>query len=251
MIELKNVRFAYGDREVICGVDLTVRPGESCALMGKNGCGKTTLVRLMGRQAAPDSGEITLDGRGYESFSSREFAGCVSVFPQSRPLPDMTVRDYVAYGRYPYAGLSFRLTDEDRRAIGAAFELTCTARFADRPLAELSGGERQLVYLAMQLAQDSEYMILDEPCASLDAANTFAITDVLAAAAGRGKSVLAIMHDIPHALRCFDRVLLMDGGRIVYDGPAEGAADSGAIDTVFGVNCLRVDGGDYIIRKKI
>ena len=250
MIELNNVHFAYGDREAVCGVNMSIGAGEMCALMGKNGCGKTTLVRLIGRQAKPDRGMVTLDGRDYASFSPREFAGRVSVFPQSRPVPDMTVRDYVSYGRYPYAGLSFRLNGEDKRAISAAFELTGTARFADRPLSELSGGERQLVYLAMQLAQDSEYMILDEPCASLDAANTFAITDVLAEAAGQGKAVLAIMHDIPHAFRCFGRVLLMDGGRIVYDGSPSGAVDCGAVDGVFGVNCLRID-GDYVIRKRI
>ena len=93
MLELKNVAFGYGGRYVIGGVSLAVRPGESCALMGKNGCGKTTLVRLMGRQLMPDGGEIVLDGRGYASFSSREFARRVSVFPQSRPLPDMTVGD--------------------------------------------------------------------------------------------------------------------------------------------------------------
>lgn len=250
MLELRDISFAYGGCRVLEGVNINFSPGELCALVGRNGCGKTTLARIMARQALPLSGRVLLDGGDISSLSGCDFARRVSLFPQSRPTPDMTVGDYVAYGRYPYAGLSMRLSEDDISAVRSAMELTGTSGLAARPIAELSGGERQLVYLAMQIAQDSDFMILDEPTSSLDVANCFAVFDVLEAMAARGKCVAVIIHDIACALSRFSRIAVIDGGRIIYDGSPRGAVSSGAVEAAFGVVCEAVGDGDYIIRKK-
>lgn len=250
MLELRDISFAYGGCRVLEGVNINFSPGELCALVGRNGCGKTTLARLMARQASPLTGSILLDGVDISSLSGRELARRVSLFPQSRLTPDMAVGDYVAYGRYPYAGLSMRLGHSDIEAVREAMELTGVTGFEGRRLAELSGGERQLVYLAMQIAQGSDFMILDEPASSLDAANCFAVFDVLSAMALRGRCVVVIIHDISFALSRFPRVAVMDGGRIIYDGSPCSAVSSGAIESAFGVICEAVGEKDYIIRKK-
>ncbi len=249
MIELKNISFAYGAHPVLKNISFTLRGGELCALIGKNGCGKTTLARLISGLCEPQSGEITLDSKAYKEYNNKSFARLVSFFAQKRPTPSMKTADYVAYGRYPYCDISFRLSNGDREAIEKALELTGTERFASRNVASLSGGERQLVYLAHAAAQDSTYMILDEPTAFMDAANTFAVIELLEAFSKKGKCVLTVIHDIPLALKYFPRILVMAEGEIIYDGDADGALSSGSIEKAFGVSCEKL-GNDYVLRKK-
>ena len=248
MIELKNISFSYGSHEVLKNISLTLKKGELCALIGKNGCGKTTLSRIISRLSEPRCGEMRLDGKAYGEYSGKSFARHISFFAQKRPTPNMKTADYVAYGRYPHCDISFRLSDKDRESVEQAMKLTDTERFASRNVASLSGGERQLVYLAQAAAQDSDHMILDEPTAFMDAVNTFAVTDLLCELSKNGKCVLAVMHDIPLALKYFSRILVMSEGEIIYDGDPEGAVGSKSIEKAFGVSCERLE-NDYILRK--
>ncbi len=249
MIELKNISFSYGRQTVLNNISISFEKGESCAVIGKNGCGKTTLAKLISRQLRSQSGELLLDGRSYREYSEKEFAKKISYFPQSRPVPDMSVCDYVAYGRYPYSDLAFRLTKKDKEAIALAFELTGTKDFEKKSLAGLSGGERQLVYLAMLIAQDTPYTVLDEPTAFMDISNSFLVTDVAEKMKKSGKCVIAVMHDIPQALKFFDRVAVVHGGNLVADGAPEAILASGVIESTFGVFCERVGENDYILKK--
>lgn len=249
MIELKNISFSYREKKVLDGLGFSLARGELCALIGKNGCGKTTLARLIGRQSREGRGELLLDGRPYAEYSGKEFARRVSFFSQTRPVPNMNVYDYVAYGRYPYSGASFHLSAEDREKVARALALTDTERFCGRNVCELSGGERQLVYLAMLAAQDADFAILDEPTAFMDAANCFAVTELLQLFAAEGKGVLAVLHDITHALRFFSRVAVMKDGAIIYDGSPDGAVESSIIEDAFGVACERL-GEEYVLKKK-
>ena len=249
MIELKSISFSYGSQPVLKDISLALERGEMCALIGKNGCGKTTLSRVMAGLLAPQGGESRLDGKLYREYDGKSFARLVSFFAQKRPTPNMKAADYVAYGRYPHCDFSFRLSKGDREAIEKALELTGTERFAARNIAALSGGERQLVYLAHSAAQNSEHMILDEPTAFMDAANTFSVIDLLEAFSKNGKCVLAVMHDIPFALKYFSRILVMSDGEIIYDGDPEGALASGSIEKAFGVFCEKLE-NDYVLRKK-
>ena len=249
MIELKNISFAYKEISVLRGVDLCLAPGQSCALLGKNGSGKTTLARIMARRLYPSEGELLLDGESYSSLSGKEFARRVAYFPQVRPVPEMNVYDYVAYGRYPYSGLSFHLGDEDKAAVERALEFTNTKKFAERRVSELSGGERQEVYLAMLIAQGSPYVILDEPTTYMDVSNAFSFYSMLDTLKSEGKCIIAVMHDVADALRFFDRVALLDGGKIAYDGEPQGFAESKICESVFGVSCER-HGDTFVLSPK-
>ena len=248
MIELGNISFSYGSHNVLNNISLALRRGELCALIGKNGCGKTTLSRIIAGLSEPPVGELQLDKKAYGEYGGKSFARLVSFFAQKRPTPNMKTSDYVAYGRYPYCDISFRLSGSDKEAVKNAMKLTDTERFASRNVASLSGGERQLVYLAQAAAQDSDFMILDEPTAFMDAANTFAVIDLLKTFSKNGKCVLTVMHDIPLALKYFSRILVMSAGGIIYDGDPRGAVNSKSIEKAFGVSCERLE-NDYVLRK--
>ena len=249
MIELENISFSYAKIPVLKNISLKLESGEMCALIGKNGCGKTTLSRLASGLCEPQCGELRLDGKIYKEYSKKSFARRVSFFAQKRPTPNMRVEDYIMYGRYPYSDISFKLSKADMEAIETAYKMTDTKRFAERNVASLSGGERQLVYLAHTVAQDSDHMILDEPTAFMDAANTFVVIDLLSELSKKGKCILTVMHDIPIALKHFGRILVMSEGEIIYDGTPDGALASKSIEKAFGVSCEKLE-NDYVLRKK-
>ena len=248
MIELRDISFSYGGKKIIDSVSLDLSGGEMCAWIGKNGSGKTTLARIIARQLEPSGGECRLDGKDYSTLSGKDFAKKVSFFPQSRPLPDMSVYDNVSHGRYPYSKFSCRLTATDREAISRALALTDTEKFANRTLASLSGGERQAVYLAMLIAQDAPYLLLDEPTTYMDISKAFDLFELLGKLKSEGRCIIAIMHDIGHALEFFDRVILLDGAMIAFDGTPMELCESGATEKALGVACER-QGGAYLVKR--
>lgn len=237
MIELKNIRFSYGEREILHGVDLSLPRGTLTGIIGPNGCGKTTLMRVAARQATPQSGERQLLGRDFSAFGSKEFARTVAYFPQTRPLPDMTVLDLLACARFAHTGLAARLGAADRAALEQALEKTDTAALSERRLVTLSGGERQRVYLALLLAQEASCLLLDEPTAHLDIGQALWLAALLRAEA-REKCVAAVLHDLPLALSTCDRLVLMQSGRILSVSTPEALVKSGQLEAVFGVRAL-------------
>lgn len=248
MIELKNASFFYGQRKIIDKAQLRLCEGELCALIGQNGCGKTTLLRLISGLCRPESGELLLDGKSYEKYKRKEFAAKLSFLPQTPPDIKMNVYDYIAYGRYPYTGISFCLTDRDRAAIEGAVDDTGVGKLLSRDISELSGGERRLVCLARVIAQDTPYILLDEPTAFADVKNSFLISDIMADQAKKGKCVLAVMHDIALAMSTFPRIAVMHEGKIISDGTAEQTAANKAVERAFGVTCEKTDRG-YVLNK--
>lgn len=251
MIKLDNVVFSYSGCAVLRGLSAEFEPGQLCAVVGPNGCGKTTLIRLMARLCRPEDGRLSLDGREYAEYGRKSFARMIALLPQQRPIPSITARDLVSHGRFPYLELSRRLSKEDKAAVERALEETGTAAFAERNLQELSGGERQKVYLAMLLAQDTPYILLDEPTTYLDISGQFAIMENLRRMSDGGKCVVAVLHDLSLALRYADRVLAMENGEIRAYARAEDIVESGVLDKIFGVECAAVSHMgqlEYIIR---
>ena len=241
MIELENLSFSY-DRAVLRGISLHFAPGCVYGILGPNGCGKTTLLRLLAGLAAPAQGTMTLCGRPYDAWRRRELARQVSFLPQERPVPEFTVEECVALGRFPYGGGH---TEADRRAVAQAMADTGTGALARRRMPELSGGERQRVNIAMLLAQETPVLLLDEPTAALDAAHQFAVMDILRRARDRGRCVIAVLHDLPLALRYCDRLVLLSEGQVHFIGTPAEIVSSGALEEVFGVRCIPVpEGGD-------
>ena len=245
MLELRDVTVGYGGTPVLRNVTFSVPAGSLTALIGPNGCGKTTLLRAAARQLPLLAGEILLDGRPVSSYGRTEFARKAAFMPQVRSVPAITAGALVAHGRFPHLGFSRRLRPEDRAAVQAAMEATGVADWANRDLRALSGGERQRVYLAMALAQDTDLILLDEPTTYLDPGRQFELLDLIASLPGRGKTVVMVLHDLSHALRYSTQLLLLEQGRLVQRGTPEELYAGGQLDRVFGIRSRRAPDGSY------
>ena len=245
MLELRGIAAGYGGTPVLREVSFTVPKGSLTALIGPNGCGKTTLLRAAARQLPSLAGEILLDGRPVSSYGRTEFARKAAFMPQVRSVPAITAGALVAHGRFPHLGFSRRLRPEDRAAVQAAMEATGVADWANRDLRALSGGERQRVYLAMALAQDTDLILLDEPTTYLDPGRQFELLDLIASLPGRGKTVVMVLHDLSHALRYSTQLLLLEQGRLVQRGTPEELYAGGQLDRVFGIRSRRAPDGSY------
>lgn len=245
MLELRGTAAGYGGTPVLREISFTVPKGSLTALIGPNGCGKTTLLRTAARQLPLLSGDVLLDGRPVSSYGRMEFARKAAFMPQVRSVPAITAGALVAHGRFPHLGFSRRLRPEDRAAVQAAMEATGVADWANRDLRALSGGERQRVYLAMALAQDTDLTLLDEPTTYLDPRRQFELLDLIASLPGRGKTVVMVLHDLSHALRYSTQLVLLDQGRLVQRGAPEELYDGGQLDRVFGIRSRRAPDGSY------
>ena len=245
MLELRGIAAGYGGTPVLREVSFTVPKGSLTALIGPNGCGKTTLLRAAARQLPLLAGEILLDGRPVSSYGRTEFARKAAFMPQVRSVPAITAGALVAHGRFPHLGFSRRLRPEDRAAVQAAMEATGVADWTNRDLRALSGGERQRVYLAMALAQDTDLILLDEPTTYLDPGRQFELLDLIASLPGRGKTVVMVLHDLSHALRYSTQLLLLEQGRLVQRGTPEELYAGGQLDRVFGIRSRRAPDGSY------
>ena len=251
MIQLDNLCFSYGGRTVLNNISAAFSPGKLYAVLGPNGSGKTTLIRLLSRLLLPDSGSLTLDEKSYTCYGRKEFARQLALLPQTRPIPAISVQDLVSHGRFPYLGLSRTPGRADLEAVDRAMAAVNVQAFAGRDLRRLSGGERQRVYLALLLAQDTRYVLLDEPTTYLDASAQFSVMENLKCMSQDGKCVIAVLHDLNLALSFADEICLLDQGRIAAFGAPEALVEQGVLDRVFSIRCrsVVVDGiKEYIIR---
>ena len=240
MIELKNGSAGYGGHDVLHGVTLAFPPGRVLALLGPNGCGQSTLLRTVLGLTPKSGGEILLDGAPLESLSPRQRALKAAYLPQSRPAPNITARRMVLHGRFPHLSYPRRYRQEDNQAVSRALAWADASDLANRPMGELSGGQRQKVYLAMALAQDAPTLLMDEPTTFLDVGHQLEVMAVARRLAQEGRAVVMAVHDLPLAMRGADDIALLDGGRLAAWGTAEEVYASGALDRAFGVALRRV-----------
>lgn len=242
MIELKSISFSYGEKPVIPNLSATFQPGTFYGIVGPNGCGKTTLIRLLCGLMKPAEGQIFLNGRPYDEFPRKELAKHLSLLPQSRSLPSVTVEDLVSRGRYPYLGLTRRMTDADRTAVEKALTDVGAESLVHREINTLSGGERQKVSLALLLAQDTPYVLLDEPTTYLDISHRFSLLEQMKSLKEQGKCVIAVLHDLSLALRYCDQVAVLEKGSLcAMDSPRE-LLKRDVLERVFSVRCVPVEG---------
>ena len=212
---LEDVTAGYRDRTVLQGVTFRVNPGERIALAGPNGAGKSTLLRVLSGALAPVSGRVTIP----EPRARR-----LRTVPQETPRDvPFTVRAFVTLGRTPWLPRFGNPSREDREAVDEALEATGLLPLEDRPVTELSGGERRLASLAMALAARPEVLLLDEPAANLDLAHHVRLASILLRLnEEKGVAIVAAVHDLTFASRYFPRIALLRDGRIAADG---GVAD--------------------------
>lgn len=224
---LERVSAGYRDREVLHDVTFRVSPGERIALAGPNGAGKSTLLRVLSGALAPSAGRVTLP-------SPRERR--LRTVPQETPgdIP-FTVRAFVTLGRTPWLPRFGGPSREDRAAVDEALDEAGLAALGDRPMTELSGGERRLASLAMALAARPEVLLLDEPAANLDLAHHARLASILLRLNERkGVAIVATVHDLTFASRYFPRVVFLRDGRIVSDGPPAASFRRETLSRVYG-----------------
>jgi iron complex transport system ATP-binding protein len=234
---LERVSATYGRERVLREVDLRVGRGEVVGLVGPNGSGKTTLVRVASRTLRPTSGRIRVSGRDLVGMSAHEAARLVAVVPQDVvPAFSFTALELVLMGRSPYRSRWGGGTPEDWARVRAAMGATQIQHLADRPVDELSGGERRRVVLAQALAQDAPVLMLDEPTTHLDVRHVLDLLAIVRRLAERERTaVLAIHHDLNLAASTCDRLVVLHGGEVVASGPPAYVVTPGLLREVYGV----------------
>ena len=224
-------------RPVLRGVDLELAAGEQVVLLGANGSGKSTMLRVLSGVLPPVAGKVELFERAIESWDRAELARRVTVLPQGMELPHgFRVAEVVALGRIPHARSWFATSAEDKAAVARALVDADVEELADRGVHELSGGERQRVLLALALAQEPRLLLLDEPTVHLDVAHQIALIQLLERLrAARGLTVLAVLHDLNLAARFADRALVLHEGRLLAADSGPGRFDLRMLRDAFGV----------------
>jgi iron complex transport system ATP-binding protein len=242
----------YGDTEALSGLDATVAAGEVVAVLGENGSGKSSLLRVLARVLAPSGGEIRFDGRPLESIPRRETARRIAYVPQSVDLVfPIRSLDLVLQGRAPHGRGFVAETAGDRRLARDAMRACDVEALADRDASALSGGERRRVFLARALAQEAEVWLLDEPTAGLDPRHRLEYLETLWRVHGeRRTTVLLVTHEIGLAADLASRVLLLRGGRTVAEGSREDVLTAENLTRAFGVP-FEGRGRGFSLRSKV
>lgn len=237
VVSFSGVSVAYRGRTVLHDIALDVRPGERVALLGPNGAGKSSLLRALAGLIPARTGTVRLAGRPVDRLDRQSIARRMAVVPEASLPFAMRVEDVVGLGRLPHQDPLRGARPADRAAVRDAIERVGIDHLTRRDARELSLGERQLVLLALAVAQAAPVMILDEPTVHLDLRHQVSAMQLLADLNERdGKTVIAVLHDLALAAHFFPRVVLLDAGRIVADGPTAAVLTADRIRGVFGVD---------------
>ncbi|HWD37862.1 MAG TPA: ABC transporter ATP-binding protein [Fimbriimonas sp.] len=239
-IRCQDLVCGYHGRTVLDHVSLSAVKGESIALLGANGSGKSTLIKSLCGVLKPDHGSVEIDGISVASGSPSEIALRVAVVPQDEPTPfPFLVREVVTMGRLPYGSGIFDTAD-DVAAADEAMRVAECVELADRPLNELSGGEKQRVLLARAIAQDTPVVLMDEPTAHLDPAHQVAVAALVKGLTAKGKTVLSAVHDLNLASLIAVRAVVLGNGQVAKDGPVEDVLFSDELEQCYGTRFERI-----------
>ena len=235
LLDASGIHVELGGQAILRNVDVTVRRGEVVGLVGPNGAGKSTLLRVVTGMLRPSAGAVAIEGDALGALARRELAMRVAVVQQlPEAPPTMRVRDLVVLGRHPHLGLLARESRHDFEIVAEAMRRAGCDRFADRELGSLSGGERRRAFIARALAQEATLLLLDEPTSNLDAQAQVEILELVADLAAGGSGVLLIVHDLTLAAAYCDRVVLLDRGEVVAEGPPSEVVTSEHVQRVYG-----------------
>lgn len=239
MIELRGLCAGYAGEPILRDISMNFPTGKVVVLLGPNGCGKTTLLRTILGLVPKQSGQILLDGIPAQELSPRERAQKVAYLAQSRSIPNITARRMVLHGRFPYLSFPRRYRREDYEAVTQALRWADAEEVAERSMQELSGGQRQKVYLAMSLAQQTQTILMDEPTTYLDVKHQLEVMEIARRLAGEGRAVVLVLHDLCQAMRVADEVAVFSEGCLLSNATPEEIYRSGILERVFDISLRR------------
>ena len=230
--------YSASDGPVVDGESITAEAGAVTALVGPNGSGKSTLLKGLADQFAPDAGSVLVDGRAVDSFDKKELARTMGLLSQESTSPNsITVEGLVYHGRYPHRGFFETTTAEDEAAVDRAIELAGCGHLRDREVGSLSGGQKQLAWIAMVLAQDTDVLLLDEPTTFLDLHHQLEVMEIIETLRDESEvTVVVVLHDIEQAARVADRVIALKDGAIRARGPPEEVVTEDLLAEVFEID---------------
>ncbi|MBG9448171.1 iron ABC transporter ATP-binding protein [Cytobacillus firmus] len=233
MIEIKGLTKQFGKKPVVEDVTVTIEPGTITSFIGPNGAGKSTLLSMVSRLLEADTGEVLLDQNNVKKWKSSDFAKRVSILKQANYLNvRLTVRELVSFGRYPYS--KGRLSAADEKFVDQAIEYMNLADMETKYLDELSGGQKQRAFIAMVIAQDTDYILLDEPLNNLDMKHSVQIMRILRKLVDElGKTVVIVLHDINFASVYSDRIVALKNGRLMKNGPTREIINSDVLREIY------------------
>ncbi len=233
MIEIKKLTKSFGNKPVVNDVSVTIQPKSITSFIGPNGAGKSTLLSMVSRLLDADTGEVLLDKSNVKKWKSDQFAKRVSILKQSNYLNvRLTVRELISFGRYPYS--KGRLTVEDEQFVDQAIEYMNLTEMQDKFLDELSGGQKQRAFIAMVIAQDTDYILLDEPLNNLDMKHSVQIMKILRKLVDElGKTVVIVLHDINFASVYSDYIVALKNGSVVKSGPTNDIINQDALREIY------------------
>ncbi len=255
MIELKSqdLSLRYEGEEVIRRLSLEIPPNKITTLIGPNGSGKSTLLKGLARLLRPSHGAAYLDGKEVHRMNSKQVARHISVLLQQHDAPDgLSVRELLSYGRFPHRGWLGFPDENESDTIVRALNIVGIAALADRPLGELSGGQRQLAWIAMTLVQDAKIMLLDEPTTFLDMSHQLEVLNVMQHLQEKHqRTIVLVLHDINQAARFSDFMVAIRNGAVLFQGTSTEVMTPRMFSEVFGVEAaVRFDpsiGAPYCI----
>ena len=245
----EKLSVTLGGHPILKDVTLRADTGEVTALVGPNGVGKSTLIRVLAGLLKPDAGNVSLLGHPLSSYPPRRLGQTLALVPQdTRVDVDFLVSDFVAMGRYPHLG-RFRLPgEEDHRQVADAMAATEITPLANRLMPTLSGGERQRVFLSRAWATRAKMILLDEPTANLDVRHALQFHQALGRLVRENRSALVALHELNAALRFAHRVIVMNRGQVVATGSPTDTLTDDCLRTVFGVRAKRVTDEDGTVQ---
>lgn len=241
MIQLTQITAGYPGKTVIQNITLDFLPGEVFILLGPNGSGKSTLLKAALGLLPVSGGTVLYDGTDIQKMTRKQIAQKAAFLTQSRNTPSIQALKMVLHGRFPYLSYPRRYGKEDYAIARSAMDTTHCRQYENANVSQLSGGQRQGVYVAMSLAQDTQTIFLDEPTTYLDISRQMQLMQTARALAQDGKAVVLVLHDIPLAMRGADRIALMHQGHLQFCGTPEQVYCSGMLDDVFSVRVCRTE----------
>ncbi|WP_394140999.1 iron ABC transporter ATP-binding protein [Cytobacillus oceanisediminis] len=236
MVDVINVSKQYGSKYVVENVSVSIPKGKITSFIGANGAGKSTLLSMISRLISADEGEILIEGKRLDQCKSKDLAKQISILKQSNNISiRLTIRELVSFGRFPYS--QGRLTKEDWKFVDEAIDYMELKDIENKYLDQLSGGQKQRAYIAMVIAQNTDYILLDEPLNNLDMKHSVQIMKVLRRLTQEmGKTVIIVIHDINFASTYSDYIVALKNGKVVKAGTTDEIISSPVLKEVYDMN---------------